>query len=69
MSRKETVWCARHSKEAEEIERIINYYKKFLNVEISKLEASIILTNKSREAYWNSLKAKKELGKIRGVNF
>lgn len=67
MTRKNTVWGARHISEEEEIYRIIESYKNSMNTEITKLEASAIQAQRSREIFWNNDKAKKFLMKLRGI--
>ena len=67
MSRKNTVWCARHREEEEEIKRIINYYKDAFGKELTKLEASMILAIRSKETFWPEKKAIDNLRRVKGV--
>ena len=67
MSRKDTVWGARHKEEELEIERIIDYYRDTLNIEITKIEASAIQAIRSRDVIWNSKKAKDVISSLRGI--
>lgn len=67
MSRKETVWGARHISEEKEIERIIEYYRNNLNIVITKLEASAILVSRSMDVIWNDKKAIEQIRRLRGL--
>lgn len=67
MSRRETVWGARHISENKEIDRIIEYYQKNLNVSITKLEASAILAARSMDILWSDKKAIDTLRRLRGL--
>lgn len=67
MSRKDTVWGARHKIEEEEIERIVEYYSNSLGTSITKLEASAIQAMRSQDITWNDSKAKKALARLRGI--
>jgi len=67
MGRKETVWGARHIAEAEEIKRIINEYNKLFNIQITKLEASAILAERSKSVFWDKNEARKILERLRGL--
>jgi hypothetical protein len=67
MSRKETVWGARHVTELEEIRKIVDYYRNVLNFEITQLEASAVLASKSHDAIWNSKKARDFILSMRGM--
>jgi hypothetical protein len=68
MSRKNTVYGARHIKEEEEINRIMEYYENDLKLSITKLEASALQAMRSVDAYWSTEKAKKALMRLRGFN-
>ena len=67
MTRKDTVWGARHILEEEEIQRIIQYYQEELAIRITKLEASAIQAVRSSELIWNRQKAKKLISNLRGI--
>ncbi len=67
MARKDTVWGARHFLEEQEIKRIVEEYKKMWDIEITKLEASAILAQRSKNAYWTAKTAKDFIGKMRGL--
>jgi len=67
MGRKDTIYCARHKIEEEEIERIIKYYKETLDREITKLDASVILAKRSRNVLWTDKKAIDEIRSVKGI--
>jgi hypothetical protein len=67
LSRKETVWVARHKSEEEEINRIIKNSREKLGIELNKLEASIILAERSKEMFWSDIKARDTIRRIKGV--
>lgn len=67
MARKNTVWGARHSLEQEEIERIINEFQNMLNITITKLEASVILAERSKSVFWNKNKSLDTIKRLRGI--
>lgn len=67
MSRKDTVWGARHRFEEEEIERILKYYEKVLGIRITKLEASAILAKRSNLTFLSDVAAKKLIRELRGI--
>ena len=67
MTRKDTVWGARHKIEEDEILRIIMHYKNSYNIEITKLEASAIQALRSQEIFWNDKKAKEVITRLRGI--
>jgi len=67
MTRKNTVWGARHVLEDKEIKRIINYYKKEFGISLTKLEASAIQSIRSKEIFWSEKKAKEVLIELRKI--
>lgn len=66
MSRKDTVWGHKHRDEDAEIKRIIEYYGQF-GISITKLEASAILAERSKDVFWTEKKARDVLLKLRGL--
>ena len=69
MGRKNTIWGARHKIEGEEINRIIESYKKLYNIDINILEASAVQAERSKDVFWNDKKAMDAIKKLRGVSF
>lgn len=68
IGRKNTrIGVARHRIEDEEIDRIIEEYKRMFNIIITKLEASAIIAERSKGVFWNQNKAKDFLIKLRGL--
>lgn len=67
MGRKETVWGARHIREDEEIKRIIEYYNKTFNIDLTILEASAIIAERSKSMFWNNKQAKEIIMRLRGL--
>lgn len=67
MSRKDTVWGARHKAEDEEIKRIIDRVYNDFNVSITKLEASYILAQRSQSVIFSKEKLMKWLKESRGI--
>jgi uncharacterized ubiquitin-like protein YukD len=65
--RKDTIYCARDKSEEQEINRIIESYMKTLNIEITKLEASAIQAQRSKEVFWDNKKARDFILKLRGM--
>ncbi|MFX1312075.1 MAG: hypothetical protein ACFFHD_05640 [Promethearchaeota archaeon] len=67
MSRKETVWGARHISEEVEIKRILEYYEKQFNISLTKLEASAVLAERSRNIFWSDKEAIEFVRRLRGL--
>lgn len=67
MGRKNTIHCARHIIEDKEIKRIIEHYRKSLKIDITILEASAILAERSQSLFWNNKQAKEIIMKLRGI--
>lgn len=67
MARKNTIWGARHVDEDKEIKRIIEYYRKQFSIDITILEASAILAERSKSIFWNDKQARDIIMKLRGL--
>jgi len=67
MTRKDTIWGARHKSEGEEISRIMEYYRANFNINVTILEASAILAERSKDTFWNEKKAREIIAKLRGL--
>ena len=67
MTRKNTVWGARHSLEEDEIKRTIEYYEDNFSIKVNILEASAIIAARSQDIHWSDKKAMDALRNLRGV--
>lgn len=68
IGRKSTVWGARHIDEEKEIERIQKEAAKILGIrDVTKLEASKIVAERSSGIIWDSQRFINELRKLRGI--
>ena len=67
MTRKNTVWGARHILEEDEIKRTIEYYENNFSINITILEASAIIAARSQNIHWTDKKAMDALRSLRGV--
>jgi len=67
MARKNTVWGARHLMEEQEIKRIIEEYQRLFDITITKLEASAILAERSKDVFWSESKARDMIKRMRGL--
>ena len=67
MSRKDTVWGARHVQEDEELKRITEFYADKLHIIINKLEASAVAAARSKSNVWSDKEARDFLLRLRGM--